>query len=505
MFGLSTALHLQKNGYKCILLEARQIGSGSSGNTQGILTSARNTIYSTLESKLGCDGLKNYASFGQLGINTIKQNISDYNINCDFKEIDFYTYATTEQEFETLKKEKTISLKAQIPASIETSNCIPESESFIDMFGALKIADQAQFDAIAYMFGIAKAFTKLGGEIYENSRVIDVKDDCDPIKVILENQSIVHSEYVVCATHLPILDRSGHFALVTPIANYMVQLPLANPIQTKSVYSPLDSTSFDSKTISWSKDGKNVIIVGYPHRLGELDKVKKINPFEELTKFAKKYLNVADDAKPKTFFDFDYTTGDQLPFIGYLNSNTKNIFMATGFNLWGLAFSAAAPIHIYSLIKGQQSPYDIFNSTRMVLKEFISNQGNVVKHFIGDRVKNFLHDSSDDANKLKPGEAGIHMYDGKARGCYKNLNGELTVVDLECQHLNCQTTFNPFANTYDCSCHGSRYNLQGEVLSAPSVKPLKTVTIPLTDQDQQQVEQQVQQEKTKIDQEEEIH
>lgn len=163
---------------------------------------------------------------------------------------------------------------------------------------------------------------------------------------------------------------------------------------------------------------------------------------------------------------------DNVPYIGYINKREDNIYVATGFSKWGITNGTVAGIIIKDLIINNNSDYkDTFNPSRLgsyFSKDFIKENANVAINYVSGKLKI----GSGDMPKNN-GEGKIVNIDGKRYGVYKDDNGDFYIVDTTCTHLGCELNFNSEEKTWNCPCHGSRFDYKGNILEGPALKPLK--------------------------------
>ena len=169
----------------------------------------------------------------------------------------------------------------------------------------------------------------------------------------------------------------------------------------------------------------------------------------------------------------DCMTIDGIPYIGRYSEETPNIYVATGFNKWGMTSSMVSAMIISDMILEKENDFsEIFSPKRFDLSLSINN----LTKDIGETAKNFIAQKiyipSSDIDHIKNGEAGIVEYDGEKVGVYKNKDGEEFIVSTKCSHLGCQLQWNADELTWDCPCHGSRFDYKGRLIGSPATKNL---------------------------------
>uniref|UniRef100_A0A7S1PJ07 Rieske domain-containing protein n=1 Tax=Percolomonas cosmopolitus TaxID=63605 RepID=A0A7S1PJ07_9EUKA len=494
IFGLSCALRLQQQGHQCVLIEGRRIGSATTGNSTGKLCLDHNKgKYQSLICNFGVKHAKTYCDMNIEGMRFVRECLSKYEMECDYEQKDNFTFAFTEEEAEQLKREVEALHKIGVRGvAFLEPDALPHLK-FLN-YGAMRVKRQAQMNPYGFCVKMAEAFVKEGGVIHEKTRAVNVSKGAAPHTVTLSNGAEVSaSKAVIVATHLPILDRSAHWASTSPSASYGI----AFPVNQKNEFHPITEMHINSgasgpaatKSFRVAGGGKYMVVVGSSHAMGEESEILDMDPYDNLESFAKKYLNVDTDSEPVgKWFAFDYAPSDDLgPYIGYLHLGTKSLFTATGFNKWGLSFGAGASEYVCQLIeKGpddkSESPYDIFDARRFDVKHSKAwcFGLNVARHFIGDRIADRFGEHKH-VDELPPGQGGLYKYENVTRACYRDQSGKLTVTDLSCQHLKCHVRYNRHTRSLCCPCHGSHYNMKGEVLDAPTVKNLRTILCDIED------------------------
>ncbi|NES73207.1 MAG: FAD-dependent oxidoreductase, partial [Okeania sp. SIO2D1] len=165
---------------------------------------------------------------------------------------------------------------------------------------------------------------------------------------------------------------------------------------------------------------------------------------------------------------------DSIPYIGKLTPANEHIYVATGFSLWGMSNGTMSGMLLSDLIQGKQNPwselYDATRATPFLSATSIKENADVAKHWVADRLKG-LQDSS--VFEVGAGEGKLLSIDGEKIGAYRDESGTLHAVSAVCPHLGCIVEWNSAEKSWDCPCHGARFNCEGEVLRAPAVNNLE--------------------------------
>jgi glycine/D-amino acid oxidase-like deaminating enzyme/nitrite reductase/ring-hydroxylating ferredoxin subunit len=464
--GLTTALLLQKQGKQCILAEAYTIGFGTTGGTTAHLNTFFDTPYNDIENDFSEDAAKLVAQCSKEAFNIIQGFVTEYSIDCDLVYKDGYLYAETDEEVKVLEEILEASRRAGIEVEESQTNGVT-----VPFKKAIVFKNQGQFHPLKYIFKLAEAFVNAGGVIVENTFIRESTFEGGAFSAKSDNITIKAKE-LVYATHLPpginLLD-----FVCAPYRSYVVGLKLKN----EATYP--DCLSYDSKDPyhyfrTHVIDGEPYLILG-----GEDHKTGHDNPedsFTALEEYAHQYYDIAEVA-----FKWSaqyYTSADGLAYIGHLPSN-KNIYIATGYNGNGMMYGTIAGKIISDMILGKESPYtSLFSPTRIKpvagFMEFVKENTDVAYRFIADR---FSADSIDSLKEIAPDSGAIVKYEGEKLAVYKDAEGKVTALNPVCTHAKCIVCFNPSEKSWDCPCHGGRFDLDGKVITGPPRADLQKVQI----------------------------
>jgi Rieske Fe-S protein len=282
---------------------------------------------------------------------------------------------------------------------------------------------------------------------------------------VTTDRATAKGEAVVVATQIPFVKKGGHFARMTPSRSYALALkPTAETIQHMYI-------SVDQPTRSLRSTGDGYLIVGGEgHPVGtDEDTTRRYDALESWAQEKFPGANVEYRWSAQ-----DYRSADRLPFIGRLAAGTDRVFVATGFAKWGMTNGTVAAMIISDLIQDTPNPWaETFDSTRIALaqggRELLAGGIEVAKHFVGDRIKSLDRPA---AGELKPGEGGVVSWEGRKVAAFRDEEGTLHALSATCTHFGCQVSFNTAERSWDCPCHGSRFDIDGRVLQGPAIKKL---------------------------------
>ena len=468
--GAITAYLLTQKGINTVVLEKDKICMGVTANSTAKLTSQHGLFYNYLENEKGLEYAKKYLESNENGIKLAEKIINEEKIECDFEKQDAYVFATNESEINKIKKEIDTLNKIGFSAEFEENVDIPIEK----VLGAIKFKNQAQFNSRKYTLGVFEKAVNKGLKIFEDSKVekIEKKDD---IYVISTNNYCVKAKNVVIATHYPIKNFPGmYFSKMYQDKSYIIAVDV-NDEKIKDfngMYIQSCDPIISFRTANY-QGKKLLLIAGSGHKTGKPD--GKIEDY---------YLNLENYIKeyyPNAEVVFKWSTEDcvsldKIPYIGKFSNLMPNIYVATGFKKWGMSTSHVAGKLISDLITGEKNQYeDIYRATRLEPLKNIKEFGNMIKESTYSLLINKIKPAREIYDNIKLGEGGIVEIDGKKVGIYKREDGEISAVEPYCGHLGCLVSWNNLEKTWDCPCHGSRYDYKGNIITEPTVNELKRI------------------------------
>ncbi|MGU8398923.1 FAD-dependent oxidoreductase [Clostridium perfringens] len=443
--GILTAYMLKQKGREVVVIDAAEIASGNTKNTTAKITSQHDLIYSKLISEFGEEKARQYAKANELAIKKYKELIEYKRIECDFEEKPAYVYSLN--EVDVLKEEVEAAKNLGIDAEF-----VQEANLPFKINGAVKFNNQAQFNPLKFLKGISNELV-----IYENTRALEIKEN-----LVVTSGGNITANNIVVATHYPIMNAPGYYFMKMHQERSYV-LALENTSEIDGMYIDLNKEGYSFRTYN------NLLLLGgISHKTGENEEG---GSYDELRKVAKELY---PKAKEKYYWSAqDCMTIDGIPYIGRYSSETPNIYVATGFNKWGMTSSMVSAMIISDMILEKENDFsEIFSPRRFDLSLSINNIANdlieTAKNFIAQKV----YIPSSEIEHIKNGHGGIIEYNGEKVGVYKNKEGKEFFVSTKCTHLGCQLSWNADELTWDCPCHGSRFDYKGRLIGSPATKDL---------------------------------
>jgi glycine/D-amino acid oxidase-like deaminating enzyme/nitrite reductase/ring-hydroxylating ferredoxin subunit len=454
--GLTTAMRLSDAGLKVIVLEARNLGLGTTGNSTGNLYVTVDEHLSTIKKKWGADTMKAIVSSRKEALDLIEDTVRRFSINCDFKRTSFNYFAETDG------KESTKFIDAEYEALREAGVQVERSEGSVLPFTVKKTLTahgQAQFHPLNYILGLAQGLSARC-EIYENSQVIDFNDKEGTVKT---DAGTIKAKHVIMATHVP-------------IGNYMVQAFLG-PYREHGVVAEL-SAGFCPDGIFWGieqpkhsvrsfrKGEKNyVMVIGDKYKTGQGEDTEEY--VKKLADYLQKRFNVA--AITHTWGGQQYRPADGLPYIG---KHGERSYFLTGFSTDGLVYGTLGAMIVADEIQEKKNPWkETYKLSRFdpvkSFKEFFRENTDVAGQYLKDVPWN-----ADSWKDLQRGEGRVIKMGGEKMAVFRDDAGKDHVCSAVCTHMRCVVNWNPAEKTWDCPCHGSRFDTEGKVIEGPAISPL---------------------------------
>lgn len=452
---------LSKEGLNSTLVDANKICNGASGRNTGKATVQHDDFYWQIEKKHGIDSAKLYYKANNKALDFIEDSINKNDISCNFERLPSFVYTEKESYVDNIKREYETCKEIGIDCTYYNSLELP-----LDIKAAISFNNQAQFNPKQYIDSLANRAFKLGAKIYENTPIIDLKVG-DRCQLETRDGYIIKANNVIIASHTPWYDGLNlFFAKESAERSYLLAYDLKHNIP-KGMYINLEKPSRTFRT--YNGEGKNLLIVGGgDHKVGQGKKEDEI--YNELKSYASKVFNVKE--LHYKWSTQDYMSFDRLPFIGKISKEEDKVYVATGYSKWGMTNGVSAAMIIRDLIINKKSEYEeIFKPYRkgsFFTKYAIKENINAGINMISGKM-NLGHDDM----PIQKGEGKIVNIEGERYGAYRHFDNNLFIVDITCTHLGCELKFNGAEKTWDCPCHGSRFDYKGNVVEGPALNPLR--------------------------------
>ncbi len=456
--GLSAAWELQARGHSVALLEAGRLAAATTGHTTAKLTALHTTAYTRITATHGRDTARLYAESQQQDLELVRRTAAALSIQCDLEQLSAYTYLSAEGA----QRETQAAFDAGLPAEFVTETGLP-----FGVPGAVRVTGQLQFHPRKYLLRLADDLRRRGGLVFEGTRASDV----DGTNVHTDTGFTVRAADVVVATHVPLFDKSTLLvSRLTTKREFVVAAPIEADDDPQGMYiTPEDGTR--SVRTAPLPDGRRLLIVTGEHFTpGATDTHQHL---QRLISWTREHFGVERVAY--RWAAQDPGTADGLPFVGHMPFASPHLWTATGFGGWGMSNGVMAGSLLAALITREDVPEwaPIYAPSRVhPLAEgpsVLVSGAKFAWHLVADRAAIPGEQAMAD---LPKGHGAVVRVENEHRAVYRDDDGELHAVSATCTHLGCTVAFNEAERTWDCPCHGSRFDVDGRVLDGPANAPL---------------------------------
>ncbi|WP_346798029.1 FAD-dependent oxidoreductase [Halomonas sp. Bachu 37] len=455
--GLTTALTLAEAGQKVIVLEAREVGGGVTGGSTGNLYSTLASGQASIRKKWGDEVSRDVIRARSEAVDVIEALIERFAIDCQFQRQPAYRVepANDSKAGYDWDEEKAALADAGLDVEAADHPGLPFATQ------GIKISDQAQFNPLHYVQGLATVASDLGVIIHEHSPVRNVDHKQGTVTT---DTACVSARHVVYATHTPKgLNLLQAGMLVS--REYAVSARLKSGHYPEGIIWAMDP--FHSLRSYRQGNEQHVIVIGEKHKTGE----QKGDHYRHLQEYLQTHFDV--EAFTSQWSAQQYSSPDGLPYIGRLHGQ-DTVYLATGFAADGLTWGTLAAMIISDQVLGRDNPWQArFDARRITpgksATQYTKENAHVARHMFKDYLST---EKLKEADEVAPGQARVAKVDGEELAIHRTEDGQLKVLSAVCPHMKCIVHWNNAESTWDCPCHGSRFDCDGEVIEGPSYHPL---------------------------------
>ena len=469
--GMTTAYLLAREGKSVVVLDDGPIGGGMTERTTAHLVTALDDRYFELERLHGEDGARLAAESHSAAINAIEAIVAQENIDCEFERLDGYLFVPPRESQQVLDDELEAAHKAGL-TDIEKVERVPWDS--YDTGTALRFPRQAQFHPLKYLQGLAEAIKEKGGRIFTQTHATEIEGG-KKARVETTGGGVVTAAAVVVATNTPVNDLIAIHTKQSAYQTYVIGARIPKGSVTRGLYwdTPDPYHYLRIETIGKGSAAYDVLIVGgEDHKTGQHDDANK--RFGALERWTRHRFPMVEGIEYRWSGEVMEPV-DGLAFIGRNPLDAENVFIATGDSGNGMTHGTIAGLLLTDLIMGRKNPWkSIYDPARITLKalpEFAKENLNVAAQYTDLVVAGDV----DSVDEIKPGAGAIISHGLRKVAAYRDPKGEVHEFSAVCRHLGCIVKWNTSENTWDCPCHGSRYDAMGKVIQGPANSDLEEV------------------------------
>lgn len=470
--GLSTAYLLACEGKSVVVLDDGPIGGGMTERTTAHLSNVIDDGYVTIERLHGERGARLAFESHTAAIDRIEAIITTENLACDFERVDGFLFQAPEQPVEQLEEERVAALRAGL-VGVERIERPPAPA--LEPGPCLRFPRQAQFHPLKYMIGLMRAIERRGGRIFTDTHVETVQGGEHAVIEIRQGH-VVMAKSVVVATNTPINDMVVVHTKQAPYTTYVIGAGVPkDSVPTALYWDQADPYHYVRIQKDAAANGRDVLIVGgEDHKTGQADDGKERHL--RLERWARKRFPMMEQIEYRWSGQVMEPT-DGLALIGRNPGDASNVYIATGDSGMGMTHGTIAGMLLTDLIVGRDNPWAaLYDPSRKALKSigtFVQENLNVAAQYT-----DWLSSGNIESESKIPKDSGAVLRNGMHKvAVYRDEEGTLHRRSAVCPHLKCIVAWDSVEHTWNCPCHGSRFDAYGKVINGPAntdLSPIET-------------------------------
>lgn len=465
--GLTTAYLLMKEGKTVCVLESDELASGQSGKTTAHFVNALDDRFFNLERFHGEEGLKLAINSHSAAIRKVEDIVKRENIDCEMKKLSGYLFSLDDKDKDVLEKEYEAAHKAGL---VDVQRLAFSPFHNFNIGPSLHFPKQMQLHPIKYLSALADKIIEGGGHIFTQSHVLEVHGG-DNAFVKTKNHHVVYCNSIVVATNTPINDM---FAIHTKQAAYRTYVMGFNILKGSFpdilLWDTLDPYHY--VRVEHTPDSDILIIGGEDHKTGQENHPETC--YQKLESWSRVHFPFLGEVVHKWSGQVMEPV-DGLAYLGKNPMDDDNVYVITGDSGNGMTHSTIGAMLITDQIMGRENPWEkLYSPSRVSLratKEYLRENLNVAVQYadwLDPKFKNNLE-------TLEKDSGVVFRKGGRMMAAYKNEDGVVEYMSAACPHLSGIVNWNNAEKSWDCPCHGSRFDCHGKVIEGPAISGLKAV------------------------------
>lgn len=468
--GLSTAYLLAKEGKDVVLIDALGIGAGETGRTTAHFFPP-DEWYVDIKKGFGAKNARLIADSFSKATALVESIVANEKIDCEFERLDGYLYALPENGFIDLNREFRVARRLGVDVELLTR--VP-GLSF-DTGPCVRYKNQAQFNPLKYLAGLARAFTGLGGKIYCKTRALSIDGD-ENLQTVSTAAGKIYAGSVVVATNTPFNNRvvmhtkqAGYRTYVIGMRVPRGAVPRILLWDTGDPYYYIRLETPDPGT-----DHEILVVGGADHKVGEDGHPE--HRYDEIEQWVREHFPMAQSVEYRWSGEV-MEPSDGPAYLGRNPTDDRNVYVITGDSGNGMTHCTIGAMIVTDLVMGRANAWEaIYAPSRKVrhgIKDFVTEQVDTLSYY-SDWVKGGEVES---VQEIAAGQGAI-IQDGMRKiAVFRDEEGEMHAVSAKCTHLGCVVHWNSAEKSWDCPCHGSRFGVDGDVLHGPAPVALEAIEL----------------------------
>lgn len=475
--GVTTAYLLVKEGKDVVLIDDGPVGGGMTGRTTAHLVNALDDRYYDIEKMLGEECSRLTAESHSAAINLVEQIVREEKIECDFERVDGYLFVPPGGSISQLKEELEAVHRAGL-VDVERIDKLPLGK--INTDGVLRFPRQAQFHPLKYLNVLAQRILDRKGRIFTGTRVVKVEEG-DRVEIQTADGHTVTAQAAVVATNCPINDRLVIHSKQAPYATYVIGMRVTRELPHALLWDTAQTAEEEKQQIGpvpyhyirFATDDKGDVLIvgGEDHKTGQAHDCDK--RFAKLERWIREHFSFVGEVTDRWSGQVMEPV-DGVAYIGR-NPGDKNVYVVTGDSGNGMTHGTLAGIVITDLINDRPNAWaDLYAPNRKTLKpivvaDYVAENANVAA-----QMRDYVTPGDEpSADKLGNGEGAVLREGVSKVAAYRDDKGALHKFSAVCPHLKCIVRWNSCEKSWDCPCHGSRFDALGHVVNGPAISDLE--------------------------------
>lgn len=466
--GLTTAYYLARAGLAVVVIDDGPVGGGESGRTTAHLTCILDKGYAETINLRGVADTQLAAASHQAAINMIEQIVKSEQIDCDFMRLDGYLALAPGDDPAMLSEELAATRRAGL-SEVSLVQQVPVEG--LPAAPALRFPNQGQFHVLRYLNGLCQAIERMGGTIYCGTQITKIEGGT-PTRLTTKEGLLISANVSVLATNAPINDVLGYSSKMTPYRTYVLGLRIPRGSVTPLLFY---DTADPYHYVRIQSEGEHDILIvgGEDHRTGQPD--ENSAPFAALEQWTRANFPMAGEVH----YRWSGQVLNSLDGLGLIGRDLvdEQIFVITGDSGFGMTHGTLGGVIVSDLITGQPNPWiKLYDPGRVplqaagkLLQEGLNTVSHVAEWLSGGEVRSIAD--------IPTGSGAILGWGPNKSAVYRDEQGTLHSCSAACTHTGCVVGWNEIEKSWDCPCHGSRFDAYGKVLNGPAKADLAPASL----------------------------
>lgn len=463
--GITAAYLLSREGLSVVLIEKGRVAMSETGHTTAHIVEATDADYEQMIRDHGEDGSRLNTEAIRASIDQIKSLVEDLGIACGFHSVDGFLYAEEEKDREYLERQQENLRRSGVTTEFASTVPLPFAT-----IGGLRFRNQYSFHIRDYLLAVLDAALKLGARVFENTMALDVESSGAGGRVKLTtDRGVVRANHVLLATHAPINDRGALWTKMHVTRTYVVAAPIAPGRVPDALFWDTPYPYHYTRLLK-TNGGLFLIVGGEDRDIGKKD--NDLDRYAALESYCRQRFGM-------TRFSHRWSgqinePADAIPFIGR-SSHGKNIWMATGYSGTGMTYGTLGATMLCDFILGRENRFaKLYDPSRKSVRSVVKHLATKATRFPKQMVEKAvgLDIEAESIEDVAEGDGKI-ISSADRSYALSRIGGTLRKLSATCTHMGCTVAWNAAEMSWDCPCHGSRFDRDGEVLNSPATRPLE--------------------------------